>query len=473
MATRLWVTLAGGMMVTGCATHTYAPAALDHARVPESIATAELGDGPAHGTTAPLEALAAKRVEGGSWTCASLGPLAVRRSHTVAADLAHARAQLAAVAVAGQPPNPTVTLGVGYNQDRDPGDDSHFFGGPGFEYLWSPVGRGRIRAALADARAVAARTRVLSSAWRARHHACRSLLELAQARRRYDALERRAALLDEAVGIAREAAEAGLTPALTWQSLKLEANTLRLQRIEHFKAITIAGAGLAATLNLTPEGLGELVLEVEQVPDSLPDREALQTYMLAHHPAILERLADYDEAEHDLELAIAAQYPDINLSPGYFFDQGDHVWSLVGGIVVPLFASHDAAISAAEARRDAARAAFENVQAGLIADLQRAHAAYHAAVAARSASVVVRAELAQALADLRRDMAAGLSDGLVVKRAELQLAEIDGQLEDSSSSLVARLRDLEHAAAMPIDDADFRAQLDALYVARTDTGSDS
>jgi outer membrane protein TolC len=96
--------------------------------------------------------------------------------------------------------------------------------------------------------------------------------------------------------------------------------------------------------------------------------------MLVRHPAILEAMSDYERAEHELALAVAEQYPDIDLGPGYFFDQGDDVWSMVGGLVLPVLADQTAPIAAAEATRALARARFEAVQADAVAVLQTSHA---------------------------------------------------------------------------------------------------
>src|SRR5690606_26470551 len=126
--------------------------------------------------------------------------------------------------------------------------------------------------------------------------------------------------------------------------------------------ITTAGSTLASALALPLAAVRGIEFATTATWTEPLPLAVVQRHALGYHPQVLEALAVYDKAEHDLELEIAAQYPDLVLSPSYLFDQGDNVWSLVGGIVVPLFASHDAPIAAAAARRDAARARFETVQ---------------------------------------------------------------------------------------------------------------
>jgi len=52
-------------------------------------------------------------------------------------------------------------------------------------------------------------------------------------------------------------------------------------------------------------------------------REALQS-----RADILSALAEYDASQSALQLEIAKQYPDVHLSPGYQWDQGENKWQL-------------------------------------------------------------------------------------------------------------------------------------------------
>src|SRR5205085_2292763 len=94
--------------------------------------------------------------------------------------------------------------------------------------------------------------------------------------------------------------------------------------------------------------------------------------LLLTRPDILASLAEYAASQSALQLEIAKQYPDIHLSPGYEFDQGDNKWSLGVGITLPIFNRNQGAIREAIAKRSEAAANFATLQAHAINETERA-----------------------------------------------------------------------------------------------------
>lgn len=272
-----------------------------------------------------------------------------------------------------------------------------------------------------------------------------------------------ARLLEDTVAVAEQQAAAGLASAFEWQLLRLEANTARLDAAESITTVAAAAARLATALSLPVQALGSLPLApARAIPRGL-NYAALQSAALQRHPRVLAALADYDKHEHDLEQVIASQFPDLRLSPGYLFDQGDNVWSLVGGIVVPLSAQFDASVRRAERARDAARAAFEQTQADVIGGLQQAWARYRAFNEALAGVRDAEQALVTDLAALQAAPALEAGDALLVRRAELAQARTAGRRRQLETDRSRALVELEAAAAMPLDDAAFTKQLEALY----------
>src|SRR6185369_4828346 len=76
---------------------------------------------------------------------------------------------------------------------------------------------------------------------------------------------------------------------------------------------------------------------------------------------------------------IAKQYPDVHLSPGYQYDQGDNKWSLGITFELPLLNQNQGPIAEARARRLESAARFTELQARVIGEIDRASAAYRAA----------------------------------------------------------------------------------------------
>src|SRR5207248_2800150 len=130
----------------------------------------------------------------------------------------------------------------------------------------------------------------------------------------------------------------------------------------------IAAAKLDASLPGAPE-----------THSDLPSAEARQQPLLGR-PDILATLADYAATESLLQLEIARQYPDLHLSPGYQFDQGEHKWSLGLWAELPVLNQNQGPIAEAKARREETAARFTVLQAKVIAEIDRALAARTAAL---------------------------------------------------------------------------------------------
>jgi len=94
---------------------------------------------------------------------------------------------------------------------------------------------------------------------------------------------------------------------------------------------------------------------------------------------IMASLAKYDASQSALQLEIAKQYPDINIGPGYAWDQGVNTWTLGLSLVLPVFNRNKGPIAEAEARRKKAEAEFISLQAGVLGEIDRALAGYNEA----------------------------------------------------------------------------------------------
>ena len=87
-------------------------------------------------------------------------------------------------------------------------------------------------------------------------------------------------------------------------------------------------------------------------------------------------LAQYEAAQSRLQLEVARQYPDIDLGPGYAYEEGVHLISLRMGTVLPLRNRNEGPIAEAEAQRKAAGAQLLATQSAVIAQSDKALAQY-------------------------------------------------------------------------------------------------
>lgn len=131
-------------------------------------------------------------------------------------------------------------------------------------------------------------------------------------------------------------------------------------------------AQIVAMLGLMPDAPITLAIEATQLPDATtPSRDVL----LARHPAVLLREAEYEVAEQSLRLEVRKQYPDLTLAPS-FEREGNQQDTLGLGVSFPLpiLNANRRAIAEARAHRDAARGAWEEAAQTAISALAQMEA---------------------------------------------------------------------------------------------------
>jgi cobalt-zinc-cadmium efflux system outer membrane protein len=119
--------------------------------------------------------------------------------------------------------------------------------------------------------------------------------------------------------------------------------------------------------------------------ETLPDADSFSPAKIQQE-AVLNRLdirrslAQYAAAEADLQLEIAKQYPDINIGPGYTYEETHSFFTVGASSTLPLFNRNEGPIAEAKARRQQAAAGFQETQAQVIARSERALAVYTSAL---------------------------------------------------------------------------------------------
>ena len=158
----------------------------------------------------------------------------------------------------------------------------------------------------------------------------------------------------------------------------------------------------------------------------------IQRQALLNRADLLAVLAEYQASQYALQQEIARQYPDIQIGPGYEFDQSDNKWTLGFSVALPLFNRNQGAINVAEASREEVAARFQSVQADILAQISQSFVQYQVSI-----------ERLNRADELAREMEAQ------VKRVEktiqlgegLDLDRINKELE-YNALLASRLEDL-------------------------------
>jgi outer membrane protein TolC len=166
---------------------------------------------------------------------------------------------------------------------------------------------------------------------------------------------------------------------------------------------------------------------------------------------ILAALADYAAAQSALQLEIARQYPDIQLSPGYQFDQGDNMYSLGLTVELPVLNQNQGPIAEAAARRVEAAARFSALQAKVIADIDAAVESFRATEKSLALLQDLAATQAKSRDAIAGQVSAGAAAPLDLLNAQLELAEAEEVQLEAQVKRQQSVAALEDAVQRPIE----------------------
>ena len=296
-----------------------------------------------------------------------------------ALDEARAAAAVArgAIVTAGAKPNPTAQPTIGYDATTAP----PWMPGFGLLFPIETAGKRGHRVAEATRRGEAAQLQIITTAWQVRVGVRRSVLDLIISRRQEQLLVRQLAVQDSIVQLFQRQLDAGAITPFEATQARLAAATTRLAVNQAAIQRAQAEAALADALGLTPEASTAIVPAVDlgSEMDVQPPEPVIRRQALVSRSDVRAALADYEASQAALQLEIARQYPDIELGPGYLFDQTDHKWTLAAGITLPIFNRNQGPIAEATARREQAAAHLMVVQANALRELSDAEAVLQAA----------------------------------------------------------------------------------------------
>jgi outer membrane protein TolC len=216
-----------------------------------------------------------------------------------------------------------------------------------------------------------------------------------------------------------------------------------------------AKAALAAALGIPVAGLQDAEflwpdMDTPPTPESLFPAEVQRDAVL-NRLDVRRSLAQYASAEADLQLEIAKQYPDINLGPGYTYEERNSFFTLGLSSAIPLFNRNQGPIAEAEARRKEAAAAFLQTQAQVVAKSERALAVYTAALRELAEAQSLYQLQEMQLQIVQQAIRAGADNRLSLDGVQIQLSVLARARLDALGRAQRALGDLEDAVQRPLD----------------------
>ena len=330
----------------------------------------------------------------------------------------------AAIQTAGGWPNPTlnVTPGLNFSHVNAAPGLSPWFPFVSFDVPLETAGKRGYRIAQAQQLSESARLNIAATAWEVRANVRANLLDYSAAgsarrscKMRFPSSSESSCLWINKSGRGRWRARRRCPfasprkrPGLTWRTPSAKALIARAPGGIHWRSGP--RAGWRGGVHSFPDAAAAASLTTDEIR-----REALLS-----RADVLAALADYAAAQSALQLEIARQYPDVHLSPGYQFDQGDNMWTLGLTVELPVLNQNQGPIAEAAARRTEASARFNALQAKVLADIDAAVESFRAT----EKSLALLQDLAAAQAKSRDAIAAQVNAG-----AAAQLDLLNAQLE--------------------------------------------
>ena len=321
-------------------------------------------------------------------------------------------------------PNPSLNFTPGYNKDAT-GGVTPWILGYALDVPLDLVGQRTYRTAEAKSQAEVARLRLASAAWLARTTVRRALTELHSAEGAALVWREQQPLLMQAAKIVEAQVKAGEVSPLEAAQSRIALNRAELAAREADRSVALARSRLAEAVGVPLSALtGVNISFADLSAPSAPLAPAEARRLAAQNRAdLLAALADYAASQSVLQAEIARQYPDLSFGPGYQLDQGEGKWSLSLGLTLPIFHQNQGPIAAAQARRESAAAKFVSLQHRILAEVDRASAAYTSALGDLETVNAMRGSLTQQAKTVLAQQTAGETSRLELTRAQLELAD--------------------------------------------------
>jgi len=290
-----------------------------------------------------------------------------------------------------------------------------------------------------------ARLQLMDQAWAVRSALAAALSDWESGRRSLSLLARLAVAQDRLIAVEERRVHAGEdapSELLTSERARIQ---IEQQEAELREQVGAAQAAAARALGMPPQALDGVTFVWpdwgEPPPVDEDTRRETRDQALLSRADLGQAMVTYAAAEAKLQLSVARQYPQLVLSPGYYWDHGIAKFPFDVGFTLPLN-RNKGEIAEARAGRELAGQRMLALQADIYGAIVAAERAEHIARAsADAAERQLEAVLRQKrTADLGFSLGAADAEDQVVAeilamRAELEVVQMRAQLQNSRNNL--------------------------------------
>ncbi|MDE2149207.1 MAG: TolC family protein [Gammaproteobacteria bacterium] len=373
-------------------------------------------------------------------------------------ELARARAEVAQAAAgeitARQPPNPVLGLQseyeLGGSKSLSDENDRPWLYGISFEIpLRWPLQR-RLAERLAGLATDSAHWKLMEATWSVRHALTEALSDWQATKRTIAVLDMLLDAEDRLIATLRRRIDAGEEAVTTLLPLQAQRAADAQSRARTQAQMGDAQSRVAAALGLPPQALDTLRLDwpdwgrpppLDQVKLAARREQALLS-----RADLAEAISEYSAAETRLRQAVAHQYPQLNVEPGYYWDHGVHKFPLGFSFTLPIFNQNQGEIAQAHAAREVAGRRMLSVQARIYGQIAGAG---RSEVLAREQVDQARRQVGLAQQQVRLtaralqlgadDTVQALAAQIAAKRASLEFLSAQARLQQARNALEGAL----------------------------------
>ena len=353
----------------------------------------------------------------------------------------------AALITAGARPNPSLSIA--------PGIPTPYLLTLDFAIPIETAGKRGYRIQVARSLDQATRFDLADSAWTVRSGVRAALLNYFIASQNLELFRSEENVREEQVNILERIFSAGEIPRQNVDLARIELSKTHLAISTTEGQVAEAKAALAAAIGIPVAGLREAQFSwpgMDNPPSAeLLSAEEVQRDAVLNRLDIRRALAQYAASEAGLQLEIAKQYPDINIGPGYTYEETHSFFTLGASTTVPLFNRNQGPIAEAEARRKEAAAAFLERQAQVIARSERALAVYTASLKELSEAESLGKLQETQMQITQQAIRAGADNQLSLDTVEIQSWVLARARLDALARAQTALGGLEDAVQRPLD----------------------
>jgi cobalt-zinc-cadmium efflux system outer membrane protein len=380
------------------------------------------------------------------WDRAGLLSLALKQNPELAVAHAEIQAAMAHEITAAELPNPDLTLQSEYARH----DPHPWLYGISLNWLLRSGERRRLDTEIARLDTSKARLQLMDHAWSVRRALAAALSDWESARQRASLLERLAAAQDRLIELEQRRIKAGEDAPSELILIQQARIQIEQQVAELRTAANASQTATARALGVPSQALDGLRFEWLDwgEPPAVEDakRQQLREQALLSRADLGVAIGEYAAAEAKLRLAIAHQYPQLTLSPGYYWDHGIAKFPFDVGFTLPLNGNRGE-IAEARAGRELAGQRLLALQADIYGEIEAAEReeriARQSADAAQRRLASVQRQVQQADLALRlgaADAQEQLGAQILAAQAELEVLQTRAQLQSSRNNLEDVLR---------------------------------